>query len=84
MNQGSSLIGITINNTGKAVGTWWSNTSTTFMAGGVEELKKHLFMYCLLCTLTQALSKLELLVGFKKILLFLYPLFTSCKSIASF
>ena len=63
MNQESSLIGITINNTGKAVGRWWSRTSITFtVAEGWESLRKHFYLYCLLCTLIQALSKLKLLV----------------------
>lgn len=40
MNQESSLIGITINDTGKAIGRWWSHTSITFMVVGVGGLKK--------------------------------------------
>lgn len=85
MNQESSLISITTNNTGEAVGRQWPHTSITSMVGvgGWEGLRKHLYLYCLLCTVIQALPKLKLLLVFF-ILLFLHPLFTSCKSTARF
>lgn len=68
MNQESSLIGITINDIGKAIGRWWSHTSITFMVVGAGASLPILSSMHLNSSTTQT----EIVGGFF-ILLFLHP-----------
>lgn len=72
MSQESSLIGITINDTGKAIGRWWSHTSIIFMVVGVGGLEKASLPILSSMHFNSSTTQTEIVGGFF-ILLFLHP-----------